>query len=108
MAKQAVNKLSQREKLRLIKDQIKTIKHDKDSSKGDKTLLIILSVIIALGLLSGLAALSCSLSCNGSEALALIVGIGGTFLIIFFLALIIKHISNQSLKKKEKTKNLEK
>jgi hypothetical protein len=97
-----VNKLGQREKLKLIKDQIKTIKHDKDTSKGEKTVLIILSVIIALGLLIGLAALSCSISCSGSEALALIVGLGGTFLIIFFLARIIKRISNPSLKKERK------
>ena len=97
-----VSKLSQREKLRLIKDQIKTIKHDKDTSKGDKTLLLItLSVIIALALLYGLAALSCSISCSGSEALAIIVAIGGTFLIIFFLISIIKRITNPPEKKKK-------
>jgi hypothetical protein len=94
-----VDKLSQREKLKLIKDQIKTIKHDKETSKGEKTLLIILSVIIALGLLFGLAAISCSLSCSGSEALAIIVGLGGTVLIIFLLARVIKHISNPPPKK---------
>ncbi len=96
-----VSKLSQREKLRIIKNQIKTIKHDKETSKGDKTLLIILSVIIALGLLGGLAALSCSIGCAGSEALAVIVGVAGTFLIIFFLIRIIKHMSNPTEKKKE-------
>ena len=89
-----VSKLSLKEKKRIIKQQIKTIKHDKDISEGNKTLLIILSVLIALALLYGLAALSCSLSCSGSEALALIVAIGGTFLIIFFLVRIIKRITN--------------
>ena len=89
-----VSKLSLKEKKRIIKQQIKTIKHDKDISEGNKTLLIILSVLIALVLLYGLAALSCSLSCSGSEALALIVAIGGTFLIIFFLVRIIKRITN--------------
>jgi hypothetical protein len=103
-----VNKLSQREKLRLIREQIKTIKHDKGTSNGDKTLLIILSVIIALGLLLGLAALSCSLSCSGSEAVALIVGLGGTFLIIFFLIRIIKRISHPNPQKKAENKSLEK
>jgi hypothetical protein len=103
-----VNKLSQREKLRLIKDQIKTIKHDKDTSNGSKALLITLSIIIALILLYGLAGLSCSLSCSGSEALAIIVAIGGTFLIIFFLIRIIKRITNSHVKKKEEIKNLKK
>ena len=96
-----VSKLSLKEKKRIIKHQIKTIKHDKDISEGNKTLLIILSVIIALGLLFGLAGLSCSLSCSGSEALAIIVGIGGTFLIIFFLIRIIKRITNSHVKKKK-------
>ncbi|KAA9034661.1 hypothetical protein FW778_21875 [Ginsengibacter hankyongi] len=89
-----VSKLSLKEKKRIIKHQIKTIKHDKDTSEGNKALLIILSVIIALVLLYGLAALSCSLSCSGSEALAVIVAIGGTFLIVFFLIRIIKRITN--------------
>ena len=102
------HKLTQREKLRLLKDQIKTIKHDKDTSSTEKTLLIILSVIIALGLLIGLAGLSCSISCSGSEGLALVVGLGGTFLIIFLLVRIIKHISDPSRKKKEKVENSEK
>ena len=95
------SKLRQREKLRLIKDQLKAIKHYKDTSKGDKTLLIVLSVIIALALLYGLAALSCSLSCSGSGALAIIVAIGGTFLIIFLLIRMIKRLSNPPEKKKE-------
>lgn len=95
-----VSKLTQREKLRIIKKQIKTIKSDKETSKSDKTLLIILSILVALALLIGLAALSCSIGCAGSEALAIIVALGGTFLIIFFLVRIIKNISNPREKKK--------
>ena len=93
-----VSKLSQREKLRLIKDQIKAIKQDKENSKSAKILLITLSVIIALGLLYGLAALSCSISCSGSEALAIIVAIGGTVLIIFLLVRVIKRITNSRVR----------
>lgn len=100
-----VSKLSTKEKLRLIKHQIKTIKHDKDTSKADKTLLIILSIIIAVALLIGLAALSCSISCSGSEALAVIVALGGTFLIIFLLVRLIKYLKNPSVKKKEQEKS---
>ncbi len=95
-----VSKLSQREKIRLIKRQIKAINNDKETPKSDKTLLIILSILIAIGLLIGLAALSCSIACSGSGALAIIVAIGGTFLIIFFLTRIIKHMSNPKDKRK--------
>lgn len=100
-----VSKLSQREKIRLIKKQIKAINNDKETSKSDKTLLIILSILIAIGLLIGLAALSCSIACAGSEALAVIVALAGTFLIIFFLIKIIKHLSNPKDKKKEIVKD---
>ena len=103
-----VSKLSEREKIRLIKQQIKTVKQDKETSKSNKTLLIILSVIVALGLLSGLAALSCSIACGGAEALAAIVMIAGTFLIIFLLVRTIKRISNPKLKKEEVIENKEK
>ena len=95
-----VDKIGQREKLRIIKKQIKTIKSDKETSKGDKTLLIILSILVALALLIGLAALSCSIACSSSGALAIIVALGGTFLIIFFLVRIIKNINNPREKKK--------
>ncbi len=40
--KMDVSKLTQREKIRIIKNQIKTIKRDKATSKSDKTLSIIL------------------------------------------------------------------
>jgi hypothetical protein len=103
-----VSKLSQREKMRIIKHQIKTIKQDKETSKSDKTLLIILSVIVALGLLFGLGALSCSIACGGAEALAAIVAIAGTFIIIFLLVRTIKRISNPRSKEIEETKVPEK
>ncbi len=93
--------LTQREKLRLIKDQIKTIKHSKDTSKTNKILLIILSVFIALNLLAGISALSCNLSCSGSEALAIIVGIAGTFFVIFFLVRTIRRINHPREKSKQ-------
>lgn len=99
-----VSKLTEREKIRLIKQQVKTVKQDKQTSKGDKTLLIILSVLVAIGLLFGLGALSCSIACSGAEVLAAIVAIAGTFLIIFFLVKIIKRISNPPPKKEETIK----
>lgn len=96
-----VSKLTQREKIRIIKKQIKTVKEDKETTKGEKTLLIILSVLIALGLLLALAALSCSVACSSSGALAIILAVAGSFLIIFFLVRVIKRISNRPVQKKE-------
>lgn len=90
-----VSKLSKHEKLRLLKNQIKEIKHDKGTSSTEKTLLIILSILVALLLLGLLAGLACNLSCSGSEALAAVVGIGGTVLIIFLLVLFIKRITKK-------------
>jgi hypothetical protein len=97
-----VNKLSVKEKIRIINHQVKIIKHDNGTTKRQKTLLIILSILIAIILLMGLIGLSCNIACAGSEALAAIIAVGGTFLIIFFLHRVIKRISNPKIKKKEK------
>jgi hypothetical protein len=43
------SKLSEREKIKLIKKQIKKVQNDTGTSKGGKTALIILSILIALG-----------------------------------------------------------
>ncbi len=96
-----ISKLSQREKIKIIKQQIKTIKKDDNTSKSNKTLLIVLSVLAALVLLYALAALSCSIACTGSEALAIIIALAGTFLIVFFLVRVIKRISRREIKKEE-------
>ena len=68
-------------------------KYYKESTKGEKTALIILSVIIAAGLLLLLAGLSCELSCSGAEGAAIAVGILGTGLIIFLLVRVIQRIN---------------
>lgn len=87
-----VGKLSQRQKSTLLRDQVKKINKDKELSPLAKAGLIFLSVIVALALLFGLAGLSCSIACSGSEALALIVLAAGTFLIIFFSVRLISNI----------------
>lgn len=46
-----------------------------DKSSGEKALLIILTIIAALRLLYLLAALACSISCGGADALAVIVAV---------------------------------
>ena len=93
------NWLKWKERKKLLKEQVREIKKDKDLSRGDKTLLIILSVIVASGLFFLVLALSCNLSCAGSDAAAAIVGIGGTALIIFLLIIILRSINGKHRKR---------
>ena len=90
-AKTTVTKKSLRKKIRA---EIKSIrKAYKDSTKGQKTLYIILAILAAAGLAYGLAALACGISCSGSEALAIVVfavGLGG---IIFGVIKLIQRIT---------------
>lgn len=93
-----------KERKKLLKEQVRAIKNASGISNGAKTALIILSVLVALGLIILVAALACSLSCNGSEAAAVIVGVGGTGLVIFLLIVVIRSILG---KKRNKNKPVE-
>ena len=94
-----VSKLSQREKIRMLKNQVRIIKHDKALSKAEKTLLIILSIIVACSLFLLVGALSCNIACAGSEGLSILVLLAGTFLIVFLLVRIIKRINHPRVQK---------
>lgn len=89
-------------KKKLLKEQIRGIKKDKDMSAGAKVGLIILSVAVALGLLYLVAALSCNLSCSGSEGAAIFVLGAGGGLVIFLLVLAIRAILGKKRKRKNK------
>jgi hypothetical protein len=94
--------LKWKERKKLLKQQIKAIKKDKTISDGGKVGLIILCALLALVLAYGVAALSCSLSCSGSEGAAVVVailGLAGVALLTFFL---IRAIVRKSRKEKEK------
>lgn len=94
--------LKWKERKKLLKQQVKAIKHDKAMSDGGKVGLIILCVLLALILAYGVAALACSLSCAGSDAAAVIVavlGLGGIVLLTIFL---IRSILRKSKKEKAK------
>ena len=91
-----VSHMSSREKMKLIKQQLRKVNADKEISKSTKTLLIILTVLLAIVLIMGIAALSCTIACSGSEALAILVGIGGTFLVAFLAVRLIKQISRRA------------
>lgn len=99
--------LKWKEKKKLLKEQIRAIKKAGDMATGAKVGLIILSVLVALGLLYLVGALACGLSCNGSGGAAVAVMIGGVGLTVFLLIIAIRAILGR--KKKPKTpKNKEK
>jgi hypothetical protein len=69
-------------------------------SDADQTLLIILACIGAVGLLYIIAGLACSLSCNGSDAAAVVVGVLGVAAVIWLLIITIRAINRKGQKKK--------
>ena len=97
------NPLKWKERKKLLKEQVKAIKNADEPSKGGKIALIILSVLVAIGLISLIAALACSLSCGGSYVAAVIVGLGGTALVIWLLINMIRNINGKKkIKEPEK------
>jgi len=97
--------LKWKERKKLLKEQIRGIKKSNELSKGQKVALTILAVLVALGLLYVVAALACNLSCSGSDAAAVIVGLGGGALVIVLLVVAIRAIYNKKrkeLRKQEK------
>ncbi len=73
----------------------------KESSKGSKTALIILSSVMAAFLFVVVLGLSCNVSCSGSQGGGIAVLLLGTALITFLLIKVI-HAINRGPKKKEK------
>jgi len=87
-----------------FKKQLKTYVVAKITGRKNdagKAMLIAVTIIAALGLLYLLAALACSLSCNGSDAAAVIVGLLGTVAIVWGAAVLIRRISRGPKKKVE-------
>ncbi len=77
-----------------LRDNIRTIRREyKDAAPGERTALIILSIIVAVALLFLVLSASCSLSCSGSDGAALVVGLLGTGLIVFLTVRVIKRIN---------------
>lgn len=82
-------------KKQLLKEQVRAIKKADNMSKGDKAGLIILSVIVALGLLFLVGALACNISCNGSEGAAIVVTVLGAGLVVFLFILALRSINGK-------------
>lgn len=93
--------LKWKERKQLLKEQIRAIKKADDMSKGAKVALIILSVIVALGLLVAVAALACNISCSGGEGAAIVIFVLGAAAIIFLLTVAIRSISGKRRKRKQ-------
>lgn len=91
--------LSWKERKKLLKAQVRAIKKADDLSNGAKVALIFLSALVALGLLFLVAALACDLSCSGSGAAAVLVGLAGTALIALLLVVVIRAILGKKRKK---------
>ncbi len=70
----------------------------KEKAEGNQTLLIILTIIGALGLLYLLAGLACSISCNGAEGVAIAVFIAGLAGIVWLTILLIRKITGRRRK----------
>jgi hypothetical protein len=86
-----------------LKENIRTIRREyKDATPGERTALIVLSIIVAFALFLLVLSASCSLSCSGSDGAALLVALLGTGLIVFLLVKVIKRI-NRGGPKKPKT-----
>ena len=97
--------LKLKERKKLLKQQLKAIKKDKTTSRGDKVVLIIVCVLLALALAYIVGAIACSLSCSGSEGAAVVVallGLVGIGLLTFF---VIRSIVRKSRKEKEEELN---
>ncbi len=88
-----------------LRENIRTIRREyKDASPGERTALIVVTILVAILLLYVVAALSCSLTCAGSDALAVMVLLLGTGLIVFFAVRVIKSINRRSAKPKPEEK----
>ena len=92
--------MSRKESKRLF---IKIDEKDNNLPLWAKIVLIFLAVVVAAGLLYVLAALACTISCSGAEALAVIVALVGTFGIVFGAIRLIQAILGKKRRKKRST-----
>ena len=93
--------LKWKERKKLLNQQVKAIKKDNTMSDGGKVGLIILCVLLAVILTYGVAALSCSLSCSGSDAAAVVVAVLGLTGVALLTIFLIRGIVRKSKKAKD-------
>jgi protein-S-isoprenylcysteine O-methyltransferase Ste14 len=94
--------LSKKELKKILKSKLhEWRKHYKEAGNGGKAALIILSILVAAGLILLLSALACSIACSGAEALSIVVLILGVGLIVFLLVRVIQRITKGPRKLKK-------
>jgi uncharacterized membrane protein HdeD (DUF308 family) len=69
-----------------------------DKTTGEQVALIILTCVAAVGLLFLVASLACSLSCNGSDAAAIVVALLGTVAVVWGAVAVIRAIKRKRSK----------
>lgn len=94
------NLLTWKERKKMLKEQVRAIKRDPDTSPAAKVALIFLCVLLALGLAYLVAALACSLSCSGMVGGAIVVAVLGAGLIIWLTVSLIRSILGKKTVKK--------
>ncbi|TAL43141.1 MAG: hypothetical protein EPN92_10570 [Chitinophagaceae bacterium] len=87
--------LKWKERKKILKEQLNEIKKSANISDGGKIALILLSVLVAVGLLYLVAALSCNIACSGADGAAIIVLIVGAGLVGFLLYRVIRSITKK-------------
>jgi hypothetical protein len=96
------SKKLEKEKKNFIKKFVKNIRNKyKNASKRDKTGMIIVAILVALGLIFLLGVLSCSIACGGAEGLAYAIFFIGLGAIIFGLVRVIKRINRGEPRQKK-------
>lgn len=93
--------LSKKELRKELRHELKNL--TKKQSNGGDIALIVLIILGMLLALMAIVSLACSLACAGSDALAVIVGVGGTVGIIWLAAYLIKRIRRKRKEERQVT-----
>lgn len=76
--------ISKKELRKQLRSQLKELRKElRQSDEKDKGWKIFLVIFVGVILVAGLAVLSCTIACNGAEAAAILLFLGGTTLIVF-------------------------
>jgi hypothetical protein len=89
---------------REFKQQLKTFAKDppKAITKGEKIVLTVLLILLGIAVTFGVAALACTIACNGSEIAGFVIGAGGAGVIAWGLTAAIRSVHRRPTKKRAK------
>lgn len=96
--KKNLSKFEKRVLKKEFRKQLKNFSHAKqkmDEASSNKTLKIILVIVLAVGLIFLLGALACGISCGGAELLAGIIAVAGLIGIIWITIVLIRNINKK-------------